>query len=96
MRKFINIAAFTFFVWLVFDTFKVVDNLLYFLLIGELPGTTVSLSPNIMLALTTLSLGVVVFEVSARRIEFVRRIRQQAIAMMARREQLPRRRFTRI
>lgn len=96
MRKIINISAFVFFVWLLLDTFKIVDGLLYFLLMGELPGTSVQLPPSIMLALTTLSLGLIVFEFSARRLEFMRRIRQQAIAMMTRREQLPRRRFTRI
>ena len=96
MRKIINISAFVVFVWLVLDALKVPDSFLYFLLVGELPGTALRLSPNIMLALTTLSLGLIIFEFSARRIEIVRRIRQQAIAMMTRREQLPRRRFTRI
>lgn len=96
MRKIINISAFVVFVWLVLDALKVPDGFLYFLLVGELPGTAFRLSPNIMLALTTLSLGLIIFEFSARRIEIVRRIRQQAIAMMTRREQLPRRRFTRI
>ena len=96
MRKAINVSALLFFIWLIFDTFHVIDNLLYFLLVGELPGTSVRLSPNAMLALTTLLLGLIIFEFSARRLSFIRGLRQQIIATIMRRQQLPRRRFTRI
>ncbi len=96
MRRIINISALVFFAWLVVSSFDIPNNLLYFLLVGELPGTNVRLSPTTMLALMTLLIGVVVFEICARRIEIVRHLRRQVFGIMSRREQLPRRRFTRI
>lgn len=95
MRKLINISALIFFVWLLLDALNIPSMLLYFLLMGELPGTNVSLSPTIMLALMTIASAILLFEFSARRIEVVWRIRQSLIHMMARRERLPRRRFNR-
>jgi hypothetical protein len=96
MRKAINISALLFFVWLVLDTLNAPSALLNFLLVGELPGTTTALSPTLMLALMTAATGLIVFELAARRIEIVWRIRQQFIQVMTRRQRLPRRRFSRI
>jgi|GEM_PF-2028701 len=96
MRKAINYSALLFFVWLVLDALNVPSALLNFLLVGELPGTTTTLSPTLMLALTTAATGLIVFELAARRIEIVWRIRQQFIHVMTRRQRLPRRRFSRI
>lgn len=96
MRKFINITAFIVFVWLVLDAFDVPDKLLYFLLVGALPGTSVTVSPTLMLALMTGLIGLVLFESAARRFEVVRRIRHLLFGIISRRERLPARRFTRI
>ncbi len=96
MRKIINVAALLLFAWLVIDALGVPTSLLYFLLVGELPGTNVSLPPSVMLAIMTLGLGLVVFELFARRIELFQRLRQQMLGIISRREQLPRRRYTRI
>ncbi len=95
MRKLINITALIFFIYLVLDTFKVFDNLLLFLLMGELPGTDTRLSPTTMLSLITLAIGVIVFEMSARHIGSVRRIRTLFFSLLARKERLPKRRFNR-
>ncbi len=96
MRKTINIIALVFFTWLVLDTLNVPGAVLNFLLVGELPGTTVSLSPSLMLAIMTTAIGTIVFELMARRIEVVWRIRRYMINLIDRRERLPRRRFGRI
>jgi hypothetical protein len=96
MKKTINILAFLFLVWLILDTFNTPSILLNFLLVGQLPGMGVTLSPSMMLAIMTVIGGVIVFEILARRIEVVWRIRQQFRSIIERRERLPRRRFTRI
>lgn len=96
MKKAINISALLFFIWLLLDALDIPQNILMFLLMGELPGTRTSLPPTVMLSLMTAIIGIVSFELLARRVTIVRRIRQQAMGIMARREKLPRRRFTQI
>lgn len=96
MRKAINIIALLFFTWLVLDTLNLPSQLLYFLLVGELPGTNTSLPPTAMLSLMTLAIAIILFEFGARRIEGIRQIRGQVITMLTRRERLPKRRFNRI
>lgn len=95
MRKLINTSAFLFFIYLVLDAFKVFDNLLLFLLVGELPGTDTRLSPTTMLSLITVAIGIIVFEVSARHIESIRRIRKLFLTLLERKNRLPKRRFNR-
>ena len=96
MRKAINISALLFFTWLILDTFQVLDKLMYFLVIGQVPGTTQSLSPTMMLAIMSGLIGIVVFETLARRFDVLRRIRRFLVGAISRRERLPNRRFTRI
>jgi hypothetical protein len=96
MRKAINISALLFFIWLILDTFQVLDKLMYFLVIGQVPGTTQSLSPTMMLAIMSGLIGIVVFETLARRFDVLRRIRRFFVGAVSRRERLPNRRFTRI
>lgn len=95
MRKLINMSALLFFIYLILDAFKVFDNLLMFLLVGELPGTEMRLSPTTMLSLITVIIGIIVFEISARHIESVRRIRKLFFNLLERKERLPKRRFNR-
>lgn len=94
MRKAINISAFLFFIWLVLDTLSVPSVLLNFLLVGELPGTQISLPPVIMLAILSTIFGVIIFETLARHIEITHRTRKQLLSI-SRRSQLPKRRFNR-
>lgn len=96
MRKTINITALLFFIWLVLDAFDVPDKLVYFLIIGELPGTATTLSPTLMLAIMTGLTGIVVFEILARRFDAIDKLRQSLFGTVSRREQLPTRRFTQI
>lgn len=96
MRKAINISALLFFIWLVLDTFAIPDKLVYFLIIGALPGTDQSVSPTVMLAITSGLIGIVIFEIAARRFDLLRRMRQLLLGSATRRERLPSRRFTRI
>lgn len=95
MRKTINTAAFFFFIWLVLDAFNVPSTLLLFLVVGQVPGTDITVPPTVMLTIMTFAIGVILFELGARRIEIIRYVRQQALAIMTRRERLPKRRFTR-
>jgi hypothetical protein len=96
MRKTINIFALLFLIWMVFDTFNVQSVLLNFLLVGEIPGATTNLSPSMMLAIMTAIGGIFVFEMLARRIEIMWRVRQHITKFIDRRERLPRRRYSRI
>ncbi len=96
MRKAVNISALVVFVWLVLDAFDVPNTLLYFLLVGAVPGTATTLSPTLMLSIMTGLIGIVVFEAAARRFEIMKRIRQFLITGLSRRQRLPLRRFTRI
>lgn len=96
MRKTINIIALIVFVLLVLDALSVPQAFLYFIIMGDLPGTSISLPPTTMLALITTLLGIMIFEFCARRIQIIWRVRQQLIHMLTRRERLPTRRFTRV
>lgn len=96
MRKLINGSALVFFVWLVLDTLRLPEILLNFLLVGALPGTTATVSPTIMLAIMTLVIGIIVFELLARHVGIFRHVRRTLIGLTARRERLPSRRFQRI
>ncbi len=69
MRKTINTLALLTFVWLLLDALNIPNMLLNFLLAGELPIIGTSISPAIMLAIMTLTAGVVVFELLARRLD---------------------------
>ncbi|MFA5135731.1 MAG: hypothetical protein WC505_08170, partial [Patescibacteria group bacterium] len=84
------------FLWLVLDAINAPGIILNFLLVGELPGMSTTLSPTMMLAIMTAASGVVIFEFMARRVEVVWRIRQQVRKLIERQERLPRRRFSRI
>jgi hypothetical protein len=96
MRKTITITAFLLFIWLLLDVFHILDILINFILVGEIPGMQTSLSPTIMLAIVTTLSVIVIFELLARRIKVVWQIRQQLRKFIERRERLPRRRFNQI
>lgn len=96
MRKIINISALIFFIWLVLDAFNIPSALFNFILLGELPGTEKSLSPTMMLAIMTTIVGIILFEMLARRFTVIRRTRQQFLALASKNERLPRRRFSKI
>jgi hypothetical protein len=96
MRKTITITAFLLFIWLLLDVFHILDILINFILVGEIPGMQTSLSPTIMLAIVATLSMIVIFELLARRIKVVWQIRQQLRKFIERRERLPRRRFNQI
>lgn len=94
MRQFINISALVVFVWLLLDALNIPTMLLGFLLTGEIPLIGITLSPAVMLAITTTSAGIIVLELLARRISIIRRIRYH-LASTIKRERLPKRRLGR-
>lgn len=96
MRKTINIIAFIFFIWLVVDALNLFDALTAFLLTGIIPGSDIALSPNFMIAATTLLSGIILFELAARRFAIVRNIRYYITHLGGKQDRLPKRRFSRI
>ncbi len=96
MRKTINICTLLFLGWLIIDAFHITDAVLNFLLVGVVPGTNTSLSPTMMLAIMTAISGIIIFELLARRVEIVHRIRQHFMKIVTKRERLPKRRFGRV
>lgn len=96
MRKTINILALVFFVWLVLDTLRVPELLMNFLIVGAIPGSNVTLSPNTMLVLVTLISGIILLELALRHFGGFRNIRYYITHLGAKRERLPKRRFSRI
>lgn len=95
MQKAINISALIFFIWLILNAVDAPSSLLYFLLMGELPGLNIRLSPTMMLALMTLSIFVILFGFAIHHIGAVRRAHQHFNSLLIRRERFPRRRFER-
>lgn len=96
MRKAINIFTLLFFIGLVMNAIDFPSILLSFLIVGAIPGTDASVSPTIMLVITSLSGAYIVFEILARRVTTVRRIREHLFNLASRRERLPIRRFSRV
>jgi hypothetical protein len=95
VRKAINIFTLVFFIWLVLDAFRIFDALIYFLLVGAIPGTSATISPTVMLGIMTGISAVFVFEVLARHIKSFARIRQHLKQFAVRHSHLPKRRFNR-
>jgi hypothetical protein len=96
MHRTINTIALIFFVWLVLDTLHVPDIIVNFLLVGALPGTNITLSPTMMLAIVTTIGGIIVFELLARRFDVLLRFRQYFTGMIKKQERLPKHRFGRV
>lgn len=96
MRRTITILAFLFLLWIMFDVAQIQDVFLNFLLVGVVPGTETALSPSLMLAIMTALSGIIIFEILARNLEIIRKIRKQFLGITATRERLPKRRFNRI
>ena len=96
MRKAINIFTLLFFIWLVLSVIDFPSILLSFLIIGAIPGTNASVSPTIMLVVTSLSGAYIIFEILSSRVITVRRIREHLVNLATRRERLPLRRFSRV
>ena len=88
MRKVINIAALMFFIWLALDVCNIPNILLNFLLVGAIPGTTATVSPNVMLGLTVLTLAIIVFWLAARRVEILWRILQHLLGFITKHRRL--------
>ncbi len=99
MRKTINILAATFFLWLVINTFISTSSIytiaVNFLLAGAIPGSSMSLSPTMMLAIMTALGGIIVFELLARRFDMLLRFRHYLTGAIKKYERLPKRRFHR-
>ncbi|MDQ5982906.1 MAG: hypothetical protein QG549_904 [Patescibacteria group bacterium] len=96
MRKAINIFTLLFFIWLVLSAIDFPSILLSFLIIGAIPGTNASVSPTVMLVVTSLSGAYIIFEILSSRVITVRRIREHLVNLATRRERLPLRRFSRV
>jgi uncharacterized membrane protein YqjE len=96
MRKAINIFTLLFFIWLVLRAIDFPSILLSFLIIGAIPGTNASVSPTVMLVVTSLSGAYIIFEILSSRVITVRRIREHLVNLATRRERLPLRRFSRV
>lgn len=88
MRKAINIFTLVFFLWLVLDALNVPNeffNFLFgFLATGAVPGTTLSLTPTMMMALLSAATLFIAFEILARRYESLARVRQTVIGFAQR------------
>jgi hypothetical protein len=95
MRKAINTAALIFFIWLVLDAFNIPTLLLGFLLVGAIPGNSISLSPTVMLAIQMTLIVIFVFEMMARRIDTLHRLRHHILGLAFRKEHIPRHRLSR-
>ena len=95
MRKAINIFTLLFFIWLLLDAFNVGDAVLYFLLVGAIPGTSYSLSPSFMFGAMVGFGAIILFEILTRHIKTLGRVRQHMRQFIARHNHLPKRRFNR-
>lgn len=74
-----------FILWIAVYLLHLPDMLIGFLLVGAVPGTSIALSPSMMLAIVVAIAMVFAFEIAARRVDSVKRIRQNVIASVARR-----------
>ncbi len=81
MRKLLNIATIILSIWLAVDVLHAPQMLLSFLLVGEVPGLNISLSPTLMMALLTVAMGVVIFEIAARRYNTIRHWRRRLLSL---------------
>lgn len=94
MRKTINISALIVFVWLLLDALNVFGMLLNFLLVGEIPGTSIVLSPTQMLAILTALTGLILLEVLASNLGVFQYIKRR-ITPVDNRPELPAHRLNR-
>ncbi len=81
MRKVINISALVLFVWLIATVLHLPEILLNFLLVGKIPGFNTYLSPTLMMAIMTVAMGIVIFEIAAHRYDTIRRWRKRLLSL---------------
>jgi hypothetical protein len=91
VRKTINIMALLLFIWLLLDAFNIPGALLNFLLVGQIPGTSIVLSPSQMLAILTVATGTIILEMLASRVGVFRYFKRR-FSTAVRQEELPARR----
>ena len=96
MRGLINWAALLYFLWLVVDATGILTILIDFLLVGAIPGTSVTIPASTMLAIIGGIGTILLLDLASRRIAVVHRVRRHLFTLSDRRSRLPQRRFSRI
>lgn len=84
MKKMINIAALVLFVWLLLNAFDLPEAIIGFLFVGRIPGTTMSLSPTVMLVFHVSMIVLILFELLAHRFNALKKFKLSAQELVAR------------
>ncbi len=74
MRHIITTSVSILVLLLLLNVLRVPDMLIHFLLVGEIPGTRMSLPPNVMLVLLLLAMSIIIAEVTRRQWGTLRRL----------------------
>lgn len=80
----INIAALVLFVWLLLNAFHLPEAIIGFLFVGTIPGTTISLSPTVMLIFHVSMIALILFELLAHRFNSLKQFRLSMQELVAR------------
>lgn len=78
-RKIINMSIIIISTWLIATVLHLPEMLLNFLLVGKVPGLNTYLSPTLMMAIMTATMGIIIFEIVARRYDSVRQWRRRLL-----------------
>lgn len=96
MKKTLIITTLTLLVCIILSQSNVLESLLFFLLVGAIPGTSLSLPPSIMLTLFFAIAWVVAFRLVIQKLLAIRNQRDTARTRTKHKKRLPVRRFKRI
>jgi uncharacterized membrane protein len=96
MKKAVIIASLILFVYIVLSESGVLNALLVFLLVGAVPGTTITISPNFMLLGIGIIAWLVLFNLMAVRIANFATSKRLIGKYITRTERMPKRRYSRI
>lgn len=96
MKKFLIISSIIFLSLVILNESHIIDSLVAFLLIGAVPGTTINLSPNAMLAIGVAVLWVVIIDLTVVKLIGFLRTRRMVGRHIARHNRMPKRRYGRI
>lgn len=96
MKKTVIISSLIILVLLVLSESGVLNSLLIFLLVGAIPGTSINLSPNVMLLVIGAISWVILFNLTTVKLADFIKTKRLVTRHIKRHERMPKRRYSRI
>lgn len=95
-KKAVILSVAVLLIYTVLSESGVLNSLLIFLVIGAIPGTSISISPNVMLLIAGAGLWALLFHLTAGKFISSRQTKRLIKKHITRKQRMPKRRFSQI